>query len=511
MKRAAQKRGGVKQMANKNDAAQRADEWKPRQLRDKNKPRKLSDPGIEALRDFGHVGVFPDNQVPGLRIRIGIRKASWVFFQQHRMKGTRSHTFEVLGEWPVMTVAAARVEAKIIAGRIAGGTIKPSKRAAVTLDAAIADYVAHLEKQATKRGKPARWAYVAQKIADKVILPKLGRWSLADLSNAPAVVRDWHIEITEERGPVYANHAARIVRATYNRTAKLDRSLPVRLPTSAVEFNDEEASKKALDFKDYRKWFTAWRTLQSAVHRAYHLTGLLCGARPGELSRVKWTDLKPSQRCLVIGNAKAGNAISIPLSWPMARALKIARDEARASGSTSELIFPATSQAVRDQLPATGNTLRHAFKTLCALDLKVDDTISSLLMGHALDGVSKKYISKIIITSGPALRSEQARISHRIVQLLGLTSASFMEELTKPPLPAPPRERKPTKPRGPRKRENRSVYFRKWYAKNQARIIEKRRAERAALKPHHDAPLVPDAADRVDAARKKTKATAPAR
>ena len=28
-----------------------------------------------------------------------------------------------------------------------------------------------------------------------------------------------------------------------------------------------------------------------------------------------WTDLKPSQRCLVIGNAKAGNAISIPLVW----------------------------------------------------------------------------------------------------------------------------------------------------------------------------------------------------
>jgi hypothetical protein len=30
----------------------------------------------------------------------------------------------------------------------AGGTIKPSKHAAVTLEAAIADYVAHLEKQA---------------------------------------------------------------------------------------------------------------------------------------------------------------------------------------------------------------------------------------------------------------------------------------------------------------------------------------------------------------------------
>jgi hypothetical protein len=54
-------------------------------------------------------------------------------------------------------------------------------------------------------------------------------------------------------------------------------------------------------------------------------------------------------------------------------------------------------------------------------------------------------------------------------------------------------------------------YFKTWYAKNQARIIEKRRAERAAFKPHHDAPLVPDAPNRVGAARKKTKATAPAR
>src|SRR5258708_40034450 len=111
------------------------------------------------------------------------------------------------------------------------------------------------------------------------MLAEGGRWSLGDLSNAPGVVRDWHIEITEEHGPVYANHAARIVRATYNRTAKLDRSLPVRLPTSAVEFNDEEASKKALDFKNYRKWFAAWRAIHSAVHQSYPLTGLLRGTR----------------------------------------------------------------------------------------------------------------------------------------------------------------------------------------------------------------------------------------
>jgi hypothetical protein len=37
-----------------------------------------------------------------------------------------------------------------------------------------------------------------------------------------------------------------------------------------------------------------------------------------------------------------------------------------------------------------------------------------------------------------------------------------------------------------------------------------RRADRAALKSHHDAPLTPDAPDRIEATRKKSKATAPA-
>ena len=63
---------------------------------------------------------------------------------------------------------------------------------------------------------------------------------------------------------------------------------------------------------------------------------------------------------------------------------------------------------------------------------KVDDTISSLLMGHALDGVSKKvYFQDHHHQPGRALRSEQARISRRIVQLLELTSTTFIGDARK--------------------------------------------------------------------------------
>jgi hypothetical protein len=69
----------------------------------------------------------------------------------------------------------------------------------VRLEAAMADYIAYLEAQSASRGKPARWAYIAGKIAATAILPNFGRWLLAELSNAPAAVRDWHKRITKER------------------------------------------------------------------------------------------------------------------------------------------------------------------------------------------------------------------------------------------------------------------------------------------------------------------------
>jgi len=214
--------------------------------------------------------------------------------------------------------------------------------------------------------------------------------------------------------------------------AKLDRSLPVRLPTSAVESMTKRPRKKRSNSKTIANGSRRGGTIQSAVHRAYHLTGLLCGARPGEMKPREVDRLEAIQRCRVIGNAKARQTQSAFRSrgqW-LERS-RSRRDEARASGSTRNLSSRRPRKPCVMICRATGNSVRHAFKTLCSLDLKVDDTISSLLMGHALDGVSKKYISKIIITSGPALRSEQARISRRVVQLLGLTSAELMARACK--------------------------------------------------------------------------------
>jgi hypothetical protein len=78
------------------------------------------------------------------------------------------------------------------------------------------------------------------------------------------------------------------------------------------------------------------------------------------------------------------------------------------------------------------------------VDLKIDDLIRHFLMGHAPKGISRDYVALLILQNGPAMRKAQEQISKRIFKLLGLT-----------------------------------------------------------LGAHHDAALVPDTPNRVEAARKK--------
>jgi hypothetical protein len=255
---------------------------------------------------------------------------------------------------------------------------------------------------------------------------------LIELANSPDAVADFHVEVTNNNGPVSANHCARVIRATYKRAARRDISLPARLPTSAVEFNDETPSQKALDFKKFPAWLKAWRKIDNATSQAYHLTELLTGTRPGELARIRWADVKHNERNLVIGKAKGGQDIVVPVTEEIAAALQMARDDAERLGlalAPDELVFPGCAQiSAREALPARGNMLRHTYRTVAA-DLGVDDLLIHFLMGHAPEGISQKYVATLILANGPAMRAAQERISARMLKEFGLTPKTLREEV----------------------------------------------------------------------------------
>jgi hypothetical protein len=67
---------------------------------------------------------------------------------------------------------------------------------------------------------------------------------------------------------------------------------------------------------------------------------------------------------------------------------------------------------------------------LCA-ELGIDEVLVHTLMGHALKGISRGYIARLVLQSGSAMRAAQATISRRIVApLVGVKCSQMTEHRT---------------------------------------------------------------------------------
>lgn len=295
-------------------------------------PDATLDSYIEAVMEFERerVIIYTDPTTDGLQLRLGRHRATWLFYWDDRRHRRRKITSKRLGFFPAMRTADARDAARIERGRVAAGDVGPGKREAVKVETSLAEYVAHLERKAAAKHKPARWAYNVRHLVKSIIAPRWGQWSLADVAMHPGAVADWHRDVTEANGPVSANHCSRVLRAAYKRSAKRDVSLPQRDPCSAVDYNIETPAQKAMAFRDFPKWLKAWQTIEvgpkAPARKEYHLFCLLTGMRPGEAARIRWRDVKPALRVVEIPGAKASNTIQIVMSAPIARVLKEARE-----------------------------------------------------------------------------------------------------------------------------------------------------------------------------------------
>lgn len=427
-------------------------------------PIKFTNNYAEALTEFAEApdiapdeivpttqGLYPDRVVAGLFLYVGSRKTVWRFRQRRTTRdksGKRPTTAQTLGRFPEVGVLEARKKALALASAVANDQAPPAKRETVTFQKAWDAYLAYLLAKANEKGKPARHHANALKLGEKIILPQWAKWTLADMAHAPEQVEEWHVKVSRKNGPVSANRAAELIRAAYKHRAKRDVNLSLdRLPTSSVQWNKEEPAQLAIASNGWRAWRSAWDKLDSDVHRGYFLFCLLSGVRPGEGARLRLQDIDTVARTFTVPNAKAGKDITLPLTRQMAYAISLAVNAPPSSGKIvmkglkgmkrgerklvdrkvphhevidPDFIFPGCRQMPsRSGLPIAGNALRHTFKTL-HVELGIPDMLSHFLMGHALAGVSARYIAELIVANGPALREAQEKLSCHIFELLGL-------------------------------------------------------------------------------------------
>lgn len=377
-----------------------------------------SDGHVQALLDFNMTGYFRDKMVGNLLLRIGKKRdrASWYFSAEHQRRGKRIISHQLLGHWPKMNVRAARIEAEKLAGSIATSGPASQIKFATALD----DYLTtHLDPKVARKGNALNWARTVRSLSRKYLLPEWGAWTLADMSASPKEVRDWHLDLSKTV-PASANHCAAVIRACYKHMRKLERGLPADLPTSAVVWNEENPRQIAIT--DWSAWADSWRAIPDKEQRAFQILNLLGGFRPGELSGLRWDHVDCKRRLITIRAAKAGADIASPMSWPIAKALRMARNAIKEAGNDGPLVFP--SVAVRrgaDGLPVWGQGLRHSYATVAA-ELETDEVIRHCLLGHALRGVSRGYLARFVLQNSAAMRRAQAKISHECLRRLDLSN-----------------------------------------------------------------------------------------
>ena len=259
--------------------------------------------------------------------------------------------------------------------------------------------------------KSPTWHRIATGLGKLYLIPAWEGWSLAEISDNPMVVKAWHDKIAKH-SEVIAAKCGKLLRACYRYNGRLRRDLPTALPTSGIVFREAGPVQAGMTDKQHAAWGEAWRKIENPTRKAYFLLAILSGQRPGELARVRVQDVHDDH--FVIPKAKAGNDIWVPTSQPMRRAIHMAE-------SDGEWLFPGVRRFDKDGLPCYGNALRHNYKNIAVtMRPPVAEIIQELLMGHVPKGISRKYISTMVVAQSDAMREAQTRISDRIMSLLKL-------------------------------------------------------------------------------------------
>jgi integrase len=399
-----------------------------------------------------------DTKVPGLQIRVGKRVVQWQFYKPKRDHGDRTYHYDAIGHYDRgvslsgyvergpkhVSTDEAREKAMAIGGRLSEGTAPAAKRAGLKFGEAFESYLVHLERKAAERGKPPRWAQRVRSLGNLYLLPKWANWTLAEMSERPDAVEDWHKSI---KSAVSANHCARIMRALYKRNARRDRSLSMaNLPTSAVEMRKQRNRQSGLGKTDFRAWFAAWKKVRNPQRRAFYLVGLLTGTRPGELARCRWRDFDAKTHTLAIGGEEGPKventlAYEIPTTPEIEAALKLAKSDyvivyqehgrehrktRKPSCRPDDLIFPGCGYIQardRKEVPIMGHGLRRTFETVASDHCGVSDQHYEYLEGRPPPGIQARYLLKWARTEGPKIIEAQHKISRAITALLRGKSA----------------------------------------------------------------------------------------
>lgn len=380
-------------------------------------PKKLTDEWL-ANKPFatGTVIRIPVAALPGLHIDIGKRtKVFKLQAERPARHGAKRKTHvTTIGHAPQMKIAEALVRATEALQQIDRGQdpnrIKRSAPRVTTFAEAWAVYKASLKNKDRSPKTLDAFEYSFR------LLKPLHDHSLAELSADPGIGREEHERITAGSGPIAANGALRLLRATFRHMARSDRTL-IRdhHPATTIDWNPEVPAQTAMSTKDLLVWFSQLDEVRedNPVRAALHEFMLRTGLRKNDAITAQWKDLDVDERMLFIPCPKGGTKRSfwLPLNEQAFECLM-------ESGEAGKVLYPLESKIwcfaadsksghVKDisekrrdgskRLSHVGHALRHTFATF-ARGAGVPEEVVAAIMNHMPKTQTASYVTNKSLT-----------------------------------------------------------------------------------------------------------------
>ena len=362
--------------------------------------------------EHGQHKIIRDDRLPGFYVWIGSHRRSYYCEADYRDELGRKKTKRVkLGDGNFMEAREARSLAMIELGKIKSGQYTDIPKKTKSVDATLGKaYEFMLEQKSLSRETLRQYnkAFGAERAPLRDLLDS----RLADLATEQGrmLIKQRHEKLTKTSGPITANRVYEYLRTVYRYSRNRWDWLPDTPPTSMVKFNKEPRYKipKGVDHN------TVWAAIEQCenpVTRALWAATLLTGARPGEISRLKWADVNLDEQTAVVHGTKTTATFEYVLSERACEWIEKSRFD-------DEFVFIGRHIRHNDQkwkhlLPLYLGKFRNMYQAY-AKKAKVDDIFLKMLVNHSLNDVTHGYAGQRHLLL-PDLIREQERVSKALL------------------------------------------------------------------------------------------------
>ena len=321
-----------------------------------------------------------DRDCDCLIVRVGT-SGSKVFYFFGRLAGKLERI--KLGQYPRMTLAAARKEVQHMLGQAAIGQ-KPTTRAKAVQEETTLDQL--WEWYLRTHAKPHKRTWQADESRYKRVLSRWGQRRLSTITTA--MVKDLHVRLGAEQGHYAGNKMLELLGFMW-RLGRAELGYVAPDPTAGLKRFPKRERERFLDREELPRFLAALAQYPTETTRDYIMVCLLTGARRSNVAAMRWDAVHLEQGLweVAAGESKNKSSMRLILAPPVIKILT-----RRQKASESEWVFPGGGK--------TGHIVepKHAMAAIRASagikDLRLHDLRRTLGSWQAALGTSLPIIGK---------------------------------------------------------------------------------------------------------------------